>query len=187
MGFVSWMFTAFEWEFFFPLHSPSVLQEYWHSFPCSLCSVVLSLSGPLAPAIGRGEHVWNHGPCTCVPHCLWFPFKYFLFSEWQDSDKFSQSGYISLFLLGENAKRGSNPGIGYKIARKKKKNIPIKGLKIRDVQWFPLLFRVSTLFKTSSSFRVLFRKWSTRMMYRPQWDMLPHPPPPGGWNPFPHL
>ena len=33
----------------------------------------------------------------------------------------------------------------------------------------------------SFSFRVLFRNWLTRMMYRPQWDMPP-PPPPSGWK-----
>ena len=32
------------------------------------------------------------------------------------------------------------------------------------------------MFKTSSSFRVLFRKWLTRMMYKSQWDMPPPPP-----------
>ena len=40
-------------------------------------------------------------------------------------------------------------------------------------------YRVSKLPKTSSSFRVLFRKWFTRMMYKPQWDIPPPPPPLG--------
>ena len=44
------------------------------------------------------------------------------------------------------------------------------------VSWY----RVSKLPKTSSSCRVLFRKWFTRMMYKPQWDIPPPPPPPPG-------
>ena len=77
------------------------------------------------------------------------------------------------------------------------KKIPVKGLKIRVVHSpkasyctvgvrfdglslsfgpsCPMVsrYRVSKLPKTSSSFRVLFRKWFTRMMYKPQWDISP--------------
>ena len=93
--------------------------------------------------------------------------------------KFGSDGYrcaharLSCSDPGENALRGSNTWIGYKIACEQ---IPIKGLNIRDAHWFPGI-GVSKLSKTSSWFTVLFRKWFTRMMYRPQWH--PPPPPPG--------
>ena len=81
------------------------------------------------------ERVWNLGAiprCTrtvsCSDSCGYSPHNL--------ANCYLLELAFSLFLLGQNSQRGSNTWIGYKIACEKKK-IPVKGRKIRVVQWFP--------------------------------------------------